>query len=104
MRITSECVSNFENCNSGWFSFIPAKCDGGLTYQLPTTVVEVSDPVSSYFIKWRNFRGLTTSSGHAHSDRMWRRQLASDGRRGRFWGYVTTFLARSVQATEMTLN
>ena len=29
MKITSECVSNFENCNSGWFCFISAKCDGG---------------------------------------------------------------------------
>jgi len=29
MRVASECVSNFENCNSGWFCFISAKCDGG---------------------------------------------------------------------------
>jgi len=33
MRITSECVSNFENYNSGWFSFVPAKCDGGFTVE-----------------------------------------------------------------------
>ena len=40
-----------------------------LTYQLPTMLVEVSDPVSRYFIWMTYFCGLITSSGHDHLNR-----------------------------------
>ena len=44
MRITSECVSNFENCNSGWFAFIPAKYDGGFRWEPSSPLKEAQQP------------------------------------------------------------